>query len=187
MQTRLRVAVHGEGITDEIRSKIEDKFSKLDHYFSRITGCTVTVNVVKAGRKHGQLFELHVDVTVPKGNLVVDRHRAESLYVAIREAFNAARRKLQEHARLLRGQIKDHEEPPLGRIVELERAKGFGFIRTSDGREIYFHRNSVLDDGFEKLEVGTPVFFAEEEGDKGPQASTVRIAKRIKPRSVPRV
>ena len=52
---------------------------------------------------------------------------------------------------------------------------GFGFLKTSDGREVYFHRNSVLNDAFPRLKVGTRVTFAEEEGDKGPQASTVRL------------
>jgi cold shock CspA family protein len=44
-----------------------------------------------------------------------------------------------------------------------------------DGREIYFHKNSVLDDKFKTLEVGTEVRFAESNGDKGPQASTVVV------------
>jgi cold shock CspA family protein len=41
-------------------------------------------------------------------------------------------------------------------------------------RRIYFHRNSVIDGGFDRLAVGAHVAFTEEEGDKGPQASTVR-------------
>jgi len=49
----------------------------------------------------------------------------------------------------------------------------YGFIQTSDGREIIFHRNSVLGAGFNALEIGSDVRFSEEEGDKGPQASTV--------------
>jgi cold shock CspA family protein len=51
----------------------------------------------------------------------------------------------------------------------------FGFLRTSDGREIYFHRNSVLDGGFDKLRPGTAVTFVEEQGEQGPQASTVHV------------
>ncbi len=54
----------------------------------------------------------------------------------------------------------------------------YGFLETSDGREIYFHCNSVLNNGFEKLQVGTHVHFAEEQGNEGPQASTVTIAER---------
>ena len=52
----------------------------------------------------------------------------------------------------------------------------YGLIHTSDGREVYFHRNSVLNGGFDQLELGTPVRFAEEMGEEGPQASTVQLS-----------
>ncbi len=61
-------------------------------------------------------------------------------------------------------------------MVRIDADGGFGFIETPDGREIYFHRNSVLNDGFPRLDVGTRVTFAEEMGEKGPQATTVHIA-----------
>jgi cold shock CspA family protein len=64
---------------------------------------------------------------------------------------------------------------PRGRVIRLFREEGYGFLETPDGREIYFHRNSVLHPGFDRLEIGTEVRFAEEEGEKGPQASTVAI------------
>ena len=48
-----------------------------------------------------------------------------------------------------------------------------GFIETADGHEVCFHRNSVLDDAFDRLTVGSEVRFVEELGEKGPQASTV--------------
>jgi cold shock CspA family protein len=69
--------------------------------------------------------------------------------------------------------VKQHETLPTGKVVRLDLK--FGFIETSDGREIYFHRNSVLNGGFHKLKLGTLVAFAEEMGEKGPQASTVRL------------
>jgi len=50
-----------------------------------------------------------------------------------------------------------------------------GRIETSDGRSVYFHRNSVLDDLFDRLELGQEVCFCEERGDQGPQASTVKV------------
>jgi cold shock CspA family protein len=70
--------------------------------------------------------------------------------------------------------VKAHEGQPTGTVVRLDELGEFGFLETSDGREIYFHRNSVLD-GFEHLSVGSRVSFAEEMGEKGPQASTVRL------------
>jgi cold shock CspA family protein len=58
--------------------------------------------------------------------------------------------------------------------VRLFPEDGFGFLEAPDGREVYFHRNSVLE-GFETLEVGSEVRFAEEQGIEGPQASTVSL------------
>jgi cold shock CspA family protein len=75
----------------------------------------------------------------------------------------------------MQGQTKMHEEAPIGTVVKLEPIDGFGMLKTVDGREIYFHRNSVLNDAFSKLQIGTRVMFAEEIGDKGPQASTVKL------------
>jgi cold shock CspA family protein len=102
----------------------------------------------------------------------------EDLYVAIRDAFNAAARKLQDHARRKRGKVKLHEPAAVARVIRLFPIEDYGFLQTPDGREVYFHKNSVLARGFDRLEVGTEVFFAEEPGEKGPQASTVRVIRR---------
>jgi len=60
-------------------------------------------------------------------------------------------------------------------VVRISPTRNFGFLQTSAGRELYFHRNSVLNDKFSRLSPGTRVTFVEEMGDKGPQASTVRL------------
>ena len=87
---------------------------------------------------------------------------------------DAARRRLEDFAREQRGVVKTHEVPAHGEVVELEKVDGYGFIQAGENR-IYFHRASVLDDAFDEITVGTPVTFVEERGEKGPQASTVRI------------
>jgi cold shock CspA family protein len=111
---------------------------------------------------------------------VVDRnpsadHAHEDPYVAVRDAFNAARRRLQDHQRRFEGRVKSHEAPPHGRVAQLFPEMDYGLIETADGREVYFHRNAVLNDGFDRLTPGAEVRFAEEEGEKGPQASTVHL------------
>jgi cold shock CspA family protein len=60
-------------------------------------------------------------------------------------------------------------------VTQLDPLGEFGFLETGDGREIYFHRNSVLENGFSRLNVGARVTYVEEMGDKGPQASTVKL------------
>jgi cold shock CspA family protein len=106
-----------------------------------------------------------------------DHHAVdEDLYVAIRDAFDAARRRLEDYAGRQRGAVKSHEERHRARVSRLFPEEGYGFLATPDGREIYFHRHSVLHPGFDRLAIGTEVRFVEESGEKGPQASTVAIA-----------
>ena len=64
---------------------------------------------------------------------------------------------------------------PIGTVVQLDPLGEFGLLESSDGQEIYFHRNSVLDDAYSRLLVGSRVTYAEEMGEKGPQASTVKL------------
>ena len=75
----------------------------------------------------------------------------------------------------MEGMIKSHEGQPIGTVVRLDPAGEFGFLRSSDGEEFYFHRNSVLDGNFSELAVGSRVTFADEIGEKGPQATTVKL------------
>jgi cold shock CspA family protein len=71
--------------------------------------------------------------------------------------------------------VKVHEPTPYARVSKLFLHEGYGFLETADGREIYFHSNSVLEPGFDHLQIGTEVRFAEEQGAEGPQASTVAV------------
>jgi len=85
---------------------------------------------------------------------------------------------LQNYAKRQRKEVKTHEVIPHARVGKLFLDKGFGFLELPDGREIYFHKNSVMEVDFDQMEVGMEVHFAEEQGKKGPQASTVRPLHR---------
>jgi cold shock CspA family protein len=85
------------------------------------------------------------------------------------------RRQLQDHVRTRRGKVKTHEGPPHGTITALHPDQDYGLITTPEGREIYFHRNSVLNADFNSLTPGIEVRFSEEAGDEGPQASSVHV------------
>jgi len=98
--------------------------------------------------------------------------------VSIRDAFDSARRQLEDYVRRQRGAVKAHDPATHGRVSVLFPEEGYGFIVTPDGKEIYFHRNSVLQDAFSRLEVGTEVAVVEEIGEKGSQASTVKFVGR---------
>ena len=155
--------------------------AKLERYYNRITRCQVTVAESHRHHRKGNLYEIRIVLHVPGDELVVSRspaahQAAEDIYVVIRESFDRARRVLKDYVRRRRGQLKAHEEAPLGCVVRLIPEEGFGFLETADGREVYFHRNSVLCEGFDKLVVGSSVRFVEEAGEMGPQAASLMLA-----------
>jgi cold shock CspA family protein len=91
------------------------------------------------------------------------------------------RRRLQDYARRQRLDVKTHEGKPAARVCRLNSEKGYGYIETPDGREVYFHKNSVLGDDFKHITVGTEVTFVEEAGERGPQASSVVLVGKHHP------
>ncbi|TAK09934.1 MAG: HPF/RaiA family ribosome-associated protein [Candidatus Manganitrophaceae bacterium] len=175
MQLPLQVTVRNVALSEVAEEDIREKAAMLDEYYDRIMSCHVIVDAPHRHRHKGLLYDVRIDLTVPGAELVIRREPNEDVYVAIRDAFDAARRQLEDFARRQRGDVKTHEASPYGRVSRLFPEEGYGFLETPDGREIYFHRNSVLHGGFEKLGIGSEVRFAEEEGEKGPQASTVAV------------
>lgn len=207
MQISLQITFRNMPPSEVIETNIREKATKLDSFYNRIMSCRVIVEAPHRHHHKGKAYHVRIDLTVPGGELVINRapkrlntvklrqalasetdfteshelskHAAHAdVYVAIRDAFNAAGRKLQDYARRQSGAVKLHEPVAQARVTKLFPEERYGFLETPDGREIYFHGNSVLQPGFDHLDVGAEVYFAEEQGEKGPQASTVRFAGR---------
>ena len=180
MKLPLQITFRNMEGSDAMKANIEERAGKLDQVCDQIMSCRVMVEAQHRHRQAGNLYHVRIDLTVPGNELVVSReahehHSHTDVYVAIRDAFDAARRQLENYVRQRRREVKSHAAPPHGRISQLFFNEGYGRIETSDNREIYFNRNSLLNGDFEKLEIGSEVSFSEEEGDNGPQASTVKI------------
>ncbi|HHT9110276.1 MAG TPA: ribosome hibernation-promoting factor, HPF/YfiA family [Candidatus Brocadiaceae bacterium] len=165
----LQVTARNVELTEAIKADINEKAGKLDKFYDKITSCRV---VVEALPKRS-LYNVHIDITVPGTELIIKREPNPDLYMAIRDSFDAARRKLEDHAQLHRREVKHHEEVPHARISSLFPDRGYGFLTTHDGREVYFHEHSVRSNGFKNLKIGMEVRYTEEMGDKGPQASSL--------------
>lgn len=175
MQLPLQVTLRDISPSEAIEAYIRERAAKLEQFYDRIISCRVVVEAPVRHHRKGGPYKVRIDLTVPGDELVVDRQVDEDLYVAIRDAFHAARRKLEDYARRQRGAVKVHEASPHARVAKLFPEEGYGFLETPDGREVYFHRNSVIGSGFDRLEIGTEVRFAEESGEQGPQATAVII------------
>lgn len=165
-------------LPDGARERIITKAEQLERYYDRITRCDIIVETPHNSKRSGVNYRVRIDMTVPGAELVVERDPDPDLNIAIRDAFDAARRRLEDFTRVQRRDVKVHEPEPMGRIARIFRNDGYGFIEDDDGRDIYFHRNSLVDLEFEKLKTGERVAFVEEDGFKGPQATTVKPTSR---------
>jgi ribosomal subunit interface protein len=180
MQTPLQVTFRNIEKSESVEARIRERVEKLEHFYDGIIGCRVVVEELHQHHRKGNHFHVRVEVSVPDAELVASRepdehHRYTDVYVAIRDGFDAVGRQLEDYARRHDRRVKAHAVPPHGRISELNPAEGYGRITTLDGRLIYFHRNSVVEADFDRLQVGAEVRFAEEAGELGPQASTVHL------------
>lgn len=178
MQTTPQISFLHMDSSAAVEAQIRSRLEQLDRLFDRIISCRVVVECAHPRHHQGNLFQVRIDLNLPGHEIVVGRdpaahHAHEDVYVAIRDTFDAARRLLEDHIRKDRGDVKLRAVPDHGRIQRL--LPDYGFILSADGSEIYFHRNSVVGGGFDKLEIGDEVRFVAQfsESAQGAQASTV--------------
>lgn len=180
MQIPLEIRFQNMEPSDAIEQAVRERAAKLEQFADDIVSCRVSVEAPHKHHHQGKLFSVTVDVRMPGGEAVASRdpaahHAHEDVYVSLRDAFRAVRRQLQDYVREQRGKVKSHTVPPHGRISELHPDRDFGRIASTDGRDIYFHRNSIVNAKLEDLKTGDEVRFSEEAGDEGPQASSVHL------------
>lgn len=180
MQTPLQITFRNLDRSEFVAAKIEERASKLEQYYAGIIGCRVVVEAAHKHHRTGNHYHVRIDVTVPGNEFIASRepdehHAYTDVYIAIRDAFDSVRRQLEDYARSRRGEVKAHDIPGHGRVVELYPDGDYGRIESPDGRLIYFHRNSIVDADFDNLQVGAEVRFDEETGERGPQATTVHL------------
>jgi ribosomal subunit interface protein len=175
----VQITFRGLERSEAVVEAVEKRAYDLERYFDKIQSCQVMVESAHRRRRQGNLYHLRVRLTVPGDEIVVSRDppehaQNEDMYLVVNDAFKETARRLEDYVRRRRGMVKESEGQPKGRVVRIFPEEGYGFLEGEDGREIYFHRNSVLEGAFTRLRVGSEVRFAEEQGEEGPQASSVR-------------
>jgi cold shock CspA family protein/ribosome-associated translation inhibitor RaiA len=167
-----------------VEARIRTHVERLEHLYGRITTGQVVVEAPHRRNRQGRLFAVRLRLSTPGRHVVVTHegrlnHAHEDIYVALRDAFDAAARQLDAHAERLRGEIKTHAAPLLtGKVSRL--FPDHGFVTTAEGLEIYFHANSVSGKRFARMVEGDEVRLAIAEGESpdGPQATTVLPRRR---------
>jgi cold shock CspA family protein/ribosome-associated translation inhibitor RaiA len=180
MKVPLQVVFEHIAHVDYIEERVRQEAEKLEQFYDHIMSVRAVIARPQHSHHKGDAYSVRLHLTVPGAeDIAVSRDAAvtgrhENVQVTITDAFDAARRQLQDLVRKRQDHVKAHEIPPHGIIRLLVRERDHGFITSADGREIYFHRNSVAEGKFDSLDVGQEVRFSEAVGDKGPQATIVR-------------
>lgn len=180
MQVPLEIQFRHMSASEAVEVAVRKRVAKLEQLTEALISCRVTIEAPHRHHRQGNLYSVSVDLRQAGSETLANRapqasHEHEDVYVALRDAFQAARRQVLKRLRTQRGDVKHHAAPARGRVASLDAPGDHGRIATPDGREIYFHRNSVLDGKFRTLAIGSEVRFDEEAGEEGPQASSVHV------------
>lgn len=110
MQTPLQITCRNIEHSEALEAHIRNKMEKLEEFFKHITSCHVVVEVPHKHQHQGRRFNVRIDIGVPGNEIVVTHELADDVFVALRDAFNAAKRQLEDYARKLRGDVKTHKQ-----------------------------------------------------------------------------
>ena len=184
MQTPPEIIFHDVDRSAWVENYILERVQRLDRFADGITSCRVSLTQDQASHHKGNRYTLMVEVRTPPNHDLaakkakVIRDMPTQLPALINLGFGAIERQLKKTAQLRRGEVRTSDGQAHG-IVERLFDEGYGFLRAvDDDRQVYFHRNSVLHGDFERLAVGTEVRFTPQDGDDGPQASSVQIVAK---------
>jgi len=180
MQIPMQITFRHMETSEAVEANIRKHVDKLEQFHNNIMGCQVIVDLPDQHKHKGGVFSIHIHLTIPGEEIVVsskqdDAHAHEDVYVALRDAFKAAQRQLDSRMAKMKKKVKTHAAPLHGTVTEVYPNMDYGRIRTPEGRDIYFHANSLINGELERLEEGSEVRFVEETGDDGPQASSVQL------------
>jgi cold shock CspA family protein len=182
MQTPIEIDFKGFTGSDAQKAAIARHLDEVEQRFERIISGRIHVKSPDKHHRKGAAFETSIRLKLPAGREVdVSRtpgadERHANFSFALADAFRRAERQLHDRVERIQGEVKTVVGMPIG--IGTRLFDDHCFLESADGLEICFHRNSVVNHGFGKLEPGSRVTCVEEPGEKGPRASTAeRLGK----------
>ena len=181
MDEPLEIVFHNLEHSAAVEAAIRERFAKLEKRYDRLTHCRVSVEALHRQHRTGNLFQVHVDILVPGAELAVskqpqkakERYADPDLYTSIKDAFAAAERQLKRFKRQKREDLQPRAPLFQAQVAELHPEEDWGYLLTSEGALLHFHRNSVMDGSFDRLRMGDLVHYVAAEGETGPTAARV--------------
>lgn len=111
MEIPIQITFHGLAHSPALEAAIRERAAKLDRFHPHVMSCRAVVEEVARHKNQGKEFAVRLDIKVAGGEVAVNRERNEDAFVAVRDAFDAARRQLEDLARRQRGDVKSR--PPV--------------------------------------------------------------------------
>lgn len=182
MDEPLEIVFHNVESSEALEAEIRERFAKLEKLYDRLTTCRVSIEGLHKQHRKGNVYECHIDMLVPGGEIAVsrqpqkakERYANPDVYTSVRDAFRAAERQLLEYKRQLSGEVKRHDDHRFqGQVAEMHPEEDYGYLLTKEGALLYFHRNAVLDKSFPGMRRGDVVHYVEAMGETGPTAVKV--------------
>ena len=180
MDVPLELSFHQVDSSEAVERRVRERAAKLDRLYGRIASCRVAIEAPHRQHRKGNLMRVRIDISVPGKELVVTRephHKQDyaepDVYALVNDAFDAAERQVKEFKARQKHETKAHDAPMVGQVLGIAADRDHGFLRSAEGRELYFHRNSLIDETLEDLNAGDRVHYVETVGATGPQASKV--------------
>jgi cold shock CspA family protein len=163
---------------DELEQLVRKHAERLERFCDHIDSCRVAVERPHRHQGAGDEFRVRIDLRIaPSHELVVTQQSTEAaIDKVVRDAFHVAERRVKKLNAQQHGQVKLHAAQAMHGVIA-KLFDSYGFI-SSNGREIYFHANSLVSAEFRELRVGMGVAWREEPGLDGPQATSVRVIDR---------
>lgn len=177
MALPLQITIRDIPATETLTNHIREKVNKLSQFNNNIISCHIVVELPQKNQHQGKIYNVRIDLTIPREEIVVNKVQNENVFIAIRDAVNATIRRMQSHSRKLRGEVKNHLPLTHGKVVRLFPEDDCGFIEALNGDEYYFQRGNVAYPEFDQLDVGTQVQFLEVIAGLGKQANRVTAGK----------
>ena len=172
----IRINVRNTELLKEWEEKIGEEVSKLESCYPDIIH-HLRVTIIAPSHHRLGAFEIHAVSTVPDDTIVV-KNNGELVIPLIVDVFDDLARQLREYNRKRQHLMRQELRSGIGTIRRVFPEGEYGFIQSADGREIYFHKNCLKNISYNNLRKGDSVEFSAEEGEKGPQATWVKVKRR---------
>lgn len=194
MQVPLEITYRNVEKTEDIDRLIREKMAKIEKICNYIVSCHVVIEHPQEYQNAGNPYQIRIEMSIPKNHYIVVKHGMGKedmhlpLSTVIRKAFDAVRKQVRELVQRQHAHLKVHDvNGTIGIVNKINREEGYGFLLNAEGEDVYFHKNSVVQNEFDQLYEGATVIHTEEPTERGPKATSVKLFEPIDKREKSKV